>query len=459
MAIKEDLAAIVGAANVADDPEVLRKYSRDYSLVTPRMPSWVVYAKSVPEIQGVVKYANERKIPVTPRSSRVSFYGAGIPSQGGIILDLTGMSKILQIDARNKKVKVEPGVTWAQVQDELGKQGLMVSSPFLPHPEKSVVTSALEREPILITKSEYSEVFVNGEIVLANGDLFWTGTAMAKGMKDQVFTEGLIPGTKLFLGAQGTLGIVTWAHLKAEFIPTRDKVFFIACDNASDIAEPIYSIQRKMLGSECLVLNRFNLAAILAEKMPDDFKSLREALPPYTIIQVLSGMHRLPDERIAYEEKALTGIASELHFELQRNVGGIAGLDSKILGMLRKPWSFSGKDGYWKLRPKGGCHEVFFHATMERIPEFTAALTQIATAYGYPVDDIGIYFQPLERARMGFYQYSFHCNPEDAREVDKVRKLYLEASERVVNMGGLFTTPYGAWRIWSTAGRRPTRRL
>jgi len=180
MAIKEELVGIVGSEYVSDEPETLEKYARDYSFVQPRMPSYVVSPKNTEEIQGVAKYANENLIPITPRSSSISFYGAGIPSQGGIILDLARMNKILEIDGRNKKVKVEPGVTWAQVQDELEKQGLMVCNPLLPHPSKSVLTSAMEREPILIPKSEYSEVFLTCEMVLASGDLFWTGTAMGK---------------------------------------------------------------------------------------------------------------------------------------------------------------------------------------------------------------------------------------------------------------------------------------
>jgi len=118
MGLKQDLAEIVGPEYASDDPETLEKYSKDYSFVQPRRPSCVSYPKSTDEVQRIVKYANKHLIPITPRSSSVSFYGAGIPGEGGIIVDLTRMDKILEIDARNKKVKFEPGVTWAQVQDE-----------------------------------------------------------------------------------------------------------------------------------------------------------------------------------------------------------------------------------------------------------------------------------------------------------------------------------------------------
>ena len=442
MGLKQDLAGIIGSKYVSDDPETLEKYSKDYSFVQPRRPSCVAYPKSAEEVQQIVKYANERLIPVTPRSSGISFYGAGIPSEGGIIVDLTRMNKILEVDARNKKVKVEPGVTWAQVQDELGEQGLMVSNPLLPHPSKSVLTSAMEREPILICKTEYSELLLTAEMVLPNGDMFWTGSALGKCMKGQICPDALIPGTRLWLGAQGTLGIMTWANIKAEYLPIMDKVFFMPFERIEDIAEPVYWIQRHMLGNECLVLNDFNLAAILAENWPDEFEALRETLPPWTIILCLSGLHRLPAEKIEYEEEALMEVASALHFEPRRTVGGIPGLEGAILRMLRKPRP---EDSYWKFRYKGSCHDIFFHTTLNRVPEFTEAMNEVAAKYGYPTKDIGIYLQPLERARACFCQFGFHCNPEDAKEVNSVRSLFLKASEMAIGMGGFFTTPYGPW--------------
>lgn len=442
MGLKQDLAEIVGAEYVSDDPETLDKYSKDYSFVQPRRPSCVAYPKDTQEVQQIVKYANQHLIPVTPRSSGVSFYGAGIPSEGGIIVDLTRMNKILEIDARNKRVKVEPGVTWTQVQNELEKHGLMVSNPLLPHRLKSVLTSAMQREPILICKTEYSETMLTAELILSTGDLFWTGTAMGKGMKIQICPDALIPGARLWQGAQGTLGIMTWANIKAEYLPTMDKLFFIPFDHIEDVAEPIRRIQRLMLGNECFILNNVNLATIIAAKWPSEFESLRDTLPQWTVILCLSALHRLPEEKIAYEEEALMQVASELHFEPQRTVGGIPGLHTTMLKMLRKPWP---ADDYWKFRYRGSCQDIFFHAPVGRVPEFTEAMAGVAAKYGYPLTDIGVYVQPLERARACFCQFSFPYNPDDAKEMNMVRSLFWEASERAISMGGFFTTPYGPW--------------
>ncbi len=442
MSLKEELASIVGSEYVSDDPDTLERYSKDYSFVQPRRPSCIAYAKNTEEVQGVVKYANKHLLPVTPRSSVISFYGAGIPSQGGIILDLTKMNKILAIDTEDRMVRVEPGITWAQVQEELAKQGMMVCNPLLPHPLKSVLTSCMEREPMLIFKQEYNETFLTAEMVLGNGEMFYLGTAMGKDHRGRSSPSGLIPSTRLFLGTQGTLGIMTWANLKAWSLPPTDKLLFIPFDRIEDLAEPIYRIGRYMLGSEIFALNSFNLAAILAEEGIDEFNALRETLPPWTLILCLSGGYRLPEEKIAYEEEALMEIASELGFNVSCTVSGIPELDRKILLMLRKPWP---KDGYWKFLYKGSCHDIFFHTTLNRVSEFTSGMNRVAAQYGYPTRDIGFYLQPIERGRVCYCQYGFHCDPNDTRDVERVHSLYLEASELVVSMGGLFTSPYGPW--------------
>jgi FAD/FMN-containing dehydrogenase len=72
-------------------------------------------------------------------------------------------------------------------------------------------------------------------------------------------------------------------------------------------------------------------------------------------------------------------------------------------------------------------------------------MNELAAQYGYQTSDIGVYLQPIERARVCFCQFSFHCDPEDAKKVNLVRNLFLDASELAISMGGLFTTPYGAW--------------
>jgi len=205
LTLKDEMTAIVGAEHVTTGRDALAPYASDYSLTPPRYPRLAVLPAGTDEVQAVVRYASQNLIPVTPRSSAVGFHGAGIPSQGGVLLDLCRMNRVLEIDARERKIRVEPGVTWAAVQTAFLEHGMMVCSTLLPHRDISVLTSTMEREPMLINKSEYNENFLTGEILIGNGELFWTGTALARGMVGQSNPEAFILGTRLFRGHQGTL--------------------------------------------------------------------------------------------------------------------------------------------------------------------------------------------------------------------------------------------------------------
>ena len=165
MEIKEKLASVVGAKYVIDSPRGLKDYSRDYSLTSPMMPSYAVQPKSSQEISQIIKLADEYRLPVVPSSSGVHFYGASIPSQGGIVLDLKRMNRILEVNELDRIVRLEPGVTWEQAQSEVHKHEGVIVSPLFVHPQRSVVTDYLERELPTSPVYEYAEPLMSMEVV------------------------------------------------------------------------------------------------------------------------------------------------------------------------------------------------------------------------------------------------------------------------------------------------------
>ena len=157
-------------------------------------------------MQKLVQWANTTLTPLVPASSGVHFTGGTLPAQGGVIVDLSGMNKILEIDPLNRKAKIEPGVTWQQFNEALKEHDQMALNPLFPHPKASALTSSVEREPMLIPKYEYGEPALTMEVVLPTGDLFVTGSA-SDAHCEGAYPEG--PGIdfwRLFLGAQGTTG-------------------------------------------------------------------------------------------------------------------------------------------------------------------------------------------------------------------------------------------------------------
>jgi FAD/FMN-containing dehydrogenase len=440
--IKKGLEAIVGKRYVLDDEASLDTYSRDLSLSEPRRPSLVVKPKNTEEVQEVVKLANKHLMPVVPVSSGVHFHGEAIPEQGGMVVDLRRMDKVLQIDTRNRKVKIEPGVSWGKLQEELKGHDQMALNPLFPHPAMSALSSSLERAPMVIPKYEYAEPVLTMEVVLPQGDIFRTGTASAANT-EEAYPEG--PGIdffRLFQGAQGTLGIVTWLNIKTEYRPKQQKVFFIPFDRIEDAAEPIYRMQRRHIGNECFLLNRFNLALLLAEEWPRDFEELKDRLPPYTLTVVLAGAPRRPLERIAYEEEAMGEIASELLFQPTFTVAGVAGLQDIMVEKLRGSQE---EESYWKARYKGSSQDIFFITTMDRAKGFYQKVVEVCGEFNYPTSELGIYLQPLERGRACHLEFSFPCDLSVERERGKIGELYMRVSDELITMGGFFSRPYGPW--------------
>ena len=195
------------------------------------MPNYVVKPKTAEEVQKVIQLANEHLLPVVPVSSPVHFHGATIPRQGGIVLDLTRMNRILEIDELNRRVRMEAGVTWEQLTSQLEKKGFRMMMPLLPHPLRSAVTDYLEREVLTNTVYDYGEPLQSMEVVWPTGEIFRTGSARVAGYPDSP-SKGANPSGpgldfyRLLQGAQGTMGVVTWANLKIEYLPKIDKVLF-----------------------------------------------------------------------------------------------------------------------------------------------------------------------------------------------------------------------------------------
>jgi FAD/FMN-containing dehydrogenase len=449
MNIGEELLKLVGSDDFSDDPEVLQAYSTDFSLAPPGVPNYVVRPENTDEVHKVVEFANEHSIPVVPVSSSAHFYGTTIPQEGGIVLDLTRMNHIFEIDDLNKRVRIEVGVTWQQLTNELAKKGFRIVMPLLPHPLRSVVTDYLEREVITNTVYDYGEPLQSMEVVWPTGEVFRTGSASVTGYPDSP-SKGANPSGpgldfyRLLQGAQGTMGVVTWANLKIEYQPKTDKILFAPVCDLDYAMEFLYRILKVRIGQECLFLNNMNLATIVADDWSRDFEKLRTSLPPWTLILVISGLQRRPEEKTEYEEQALGRILREEFpdIHLAESLAGFPGLGRKLLPMLQRPWPE--QVTYWKRRYKGGCQSLFFIAKPSWVSRFIGKVEEIAARRGYPISDIGAYLQPIEHNRACHLEFNFFYDPNNCSEVETVRALYGEAAQVLLGEGALFTRPYGA---------------
>lgn len=450
---KQDLVAIVGEGNVLDDRETLEAYSRDQSFALPMKPWFVVKPKNVDEVQGIVKWANQTRTPLVPVSSGPPrFYGDTVPSvTGAVIVDLGRMNKIIRIDRRNRMTVIEPGVTYSQVQPELAKEGLRLSTPLLPRGNKSVIASLLERQPTLVPKYHWSlpDPLRCLEVIWGNGETMWTGEAGAhdhslekqweKGLA-QVDSKG--PGEtdwhRLVSAAQGSMGIITWASIRCQILPKVHKLFFVPAEHLEDLIDCAYRLLRLRLGDEFLLLNNLNLACILGERA-DKIRTFKETLPPWVIIIGVAGRDILPEERVEVQEKDLRDITQQFGLDLVSAIPG--GSNGQVLEAILSP----SKEPYWKLGYKGGCQDIFFLTTLNKTPGFMKTIYTVAEEFKYSSQDIGIYIQPQHQGVACHCEFSFPFDPGDKTEVAKVQGLFSKASEALITQGAYFSRPYGIW--------------
>jgi FAD/FMN-containing dehydrogenase len=448
MIIKDELAKIVGKENVSDADADLLKYSSDHSLVQPGAPDFVVCPTKSEQVSEIIKLANKQNVPVVPVSSQEHFNGGAIPKQGGILLDLSKMNKILEVDQDLKKVRIEAGVTWGQLTNELAKCDMRVIMPLLPHANRSVLSDFVDREVPTNTVYDYGEPMQAFEVVWPTGDIFRLGSASVNGYPDSGSHGGNPSGPgidfyRFVQGAQGTMGVVTWTNLKVMFGTKKDKVFFAAVDDLAYAQEFLYRLLPRRVGQEVVLLNRTDMATMLAENFPADFEKLRATLPPWTLIIVISGLVRRPEEKIAYEVKLLKEIVRNEFRELTLDeaLPGFPGLGGKMLSLLRNPWPAEGP--YWKNRWQGASQSLFFIARPDKTPRFVEIMETIAPKHGYPVADIGSYIQPIEHNRGCQVEFTFFYDEKNAAAKARIAALYKDAAQALMNEGALFTRPYG----------------
>ena len=444
----DELAQIVGMDYVSDSLQVREQYARDHSLVPPGMPDLVVWPGNTQEVEKIVALCNENNIPVVPVSSKVHFNGCAIPKQGGVIVDLSRMNTILEIDTANRLTRVEAGVTWGQLTSELAKQEMRAIMPLAPHAERSVVTDTLEREVPTNTVYDYGEPMQSIEVVWPNGTAFRCGSASVNGFPASK-SRGANPSGpgldfyRFVQGAQGTMGIVTWASLKIESIPQIDKVYFAPIDDLDYAIEFLYRILPRRIGQECVLLNNIDLAAMLADNTPDSMAKLQAGLPPWTLVLVISGLLRRPEEKIAYEENFLRDVLKNEFpkLALLDVLPGFPGLWRKVLPLLRNPWPSDGP--YWKHRVKGASQSLFFITRPEQATQYIDIMEAVAVRYGYPMAEVGTYIQPIEHNRACQVEFDLFYDPQDAAETALVAALYRDAAAALMQAGAFFTRPYG----------------
>ncbi|MCI6869715.1 MAG: FAD-binding oxidoreductase [Selenomonadales bacterium] len=216
---EQDLAAIekiVPRERILWANEINEEYSHDELTATPSYPDLVVRATSAEEISGVLKYANQEKIAVTPRGAGTGLVGASVAVEHGIMIDTTLMNHFLELDEENLTLTLEPGVLLMEIYQYVEPKGLF----YPPDPGEKTATIggniSTNAGGMRAVKYGVTRDFVRGlEVVLADGTILELGGKSVKNSSGYDLKD-------MIIGSEGTLAFITKAILKLLPLPQKN---------------------------------------------------------------------------------------------------------------------------------------------------------------------------------------------------------------------------------------------
>lgn len=229
------LEQTLGAENLSVTNADREYHARDQSFHHAHLPAAIVFPENVAQVSAILKHAHAEKIPVTAWGAGTSIEGNSIPIAGGLVMDFLRMDKILRVYPEDFQADVQPGIKYKDMNAKLAAQGLF----FAPDPGANASIGGMIGNNAAGTRTPgYGATRDNVmrlEIVLANGEVIHTGTRSKK-------TSSGYDLTHLFIGSEGTLGVVTQATIRLHPIPEHFSAAVASFETVADATRAVSAI-------------------------------------------------------------------------------------------------------------------------------------------------------------------------------------------------------------------------
>jgi D-lactate dehydrogenase (cytochrome) len=251
----ENLKTMVAPDRLSTGESVLNLHARDESRHPPCRPEAVIWPQSASEVSAVLKYANRNGLPVTGWGSGSSLEGNPIPIKKGIVLDFSQMNRILEIREEDFQADVEPGVVYQDLNEKLRHTGLF----FPPDPGARATLGGMIANNASGTRTIYygstKDYVLKLSVVLADGEIIELGTRASK-------TSSGYDLIRLFVGSEGTLGVVVGATVRLAGLPAEFSAAIATFPSMETAGKAVFEIMRgglnpaalELLGPKCIEL-------------------------------------------------------------------------------------------------------------------------------------------------------------------------------------------------------------
>lgn len=279
--IIEKLKAIVGENYVFLDVENMEKYGSDETEDLQFFPEVIVKPATPTEISQILILANEYHIPVTPQGARTGLSGGALPVYGGIALSMERFNKILFLDERNLQITTEPGVITEVLQNTVIEKGLFY--PPDPASKGSCFIGGNVAEnsggPKAVKYGVVKDYVLNLEVVLPTGEIIWTGANVLKNATGYNLTQ-------LFVGSEGTLGIITKIVLKLIPYPKYNLLMLVSFCSATKACEAVSEIFRAGLTPSALEFMERDAIDFVLNFNTDININIKDTIQAHLLIEV-----------------------------------------------------------------------------------------------------------------------------------------------------------------------------
>ncbi|BEQ14681.1 FAD-binding oxidoreductase [Desulfoferula mesophila] len=411
---KDAIKEIVGEDHFTDELIDLVSYSYDSSDHDHR-PDCAVYPADAEEIGKILQLANQRGFAVVPRGAGTSLAGSTVPAKGGVVLDMVRMNRILDIRIPDRQVVVQPGVVYAELQKALAPSGFC----FPPDPASGKVCTlggnvATNAGGIRGAKYGVTRDYVLAlEVVLPDGRIVHTGTKCMKS------ASGL-DLTRLFVGSEGVLGVITEITLKINPMPTASRTALASFETLRQAGQAVTDIMHSGILPSVLEIMEENTIRVLREnygaELPDVKALLLVETDGYTDAEAAYAMGKVVSAFEANQAKTVSQAkdkaSAEKLWAIRRSAGSVAG----------------------GLRPNNLSEDVT--VPISKVPDLLEGIQKIMEGQPYP-------FVIFGHAGDGNLHPKIMFDGADPVQVKDVHHIAEQVFRLTCNLGGTLTGEHG----------------
>jgi len=433
------LVAILGEGRVRRDAATLASVAEDFTENPPGAPSLVVSATTVEEVRAVVRACRERRVPLVPRVAATNVGGLTNPAAGAVVLDLTRMDRIVEVNEADLYAVIEPGVTWEGLKAFLDGRGLdlVVGYPLSP-PDSSVLANCVldGLGNLSLRYGSMAEWITGLEVVLPDGSLARTGSAAA-GLS--WCSRGPFPDvTGLFVCFQGTTGVVTKMGLALWPRPRHRRRLFVLCYDRGAAIAAMRELSRARLADDLGGLSWPTGKMLLGVPRPGP----RDPDEPDFFLYVdVSGYSAAELElRVGLLGEILGRLRAEGHeLEDPISVPELVAIEPKMSKFADFPTRLDFLLDY----PGGGLTWVGTYGPLSRLDDGWGAGEAALAHAGFPPVLVS---RPMKGGHFAVLRFIINFDKRDADEVARVRAANRSLLEAVLPLGFLpYKTP--GWAV------------